>query len=178
MEFCFPVTIPEKSAVRNTIYMDSKEKGRAWCFTLNNYMESEIKNLQTDKYQYLFQKEIGENKTPHLQGVIRFKEPVRFSAVKKLNSRAHWEKCKNWNASLNYCSKKDTSEGDLYTNIPKFMNMSRSPRRNPEEILLYELYLEYINQSNFHLALNGRDPVTPWSFEEWKEKKDNIQHNI
>lgn len=172
-------SVPGKSAVRNTIIKDSSVKGRAWCFTLNNYMESEIKNLQTDDYQYLFQKEIGESGTPHLQGVIRYKEPVRFTAVKKLNSRAHWEKCKNWNASLNYCSKNDTSEGELYTNIPKFMKKSQCPIEKPNEKILYEFYLEYVGELNFQLMLEGRDyRITPWSFDEWKKKKEERLNNM
>lgn len=116
---------------------NSRVRSRTWCFTLNNYMEAEILNLQSDSYEYCFQKEIGsETGTPHLQGVIKFKNAVRFSTVKKLNGRAHWEVCKNWNASLKYCSKKETNDGELYTNIKSLLNndtLTQVKIKKPEE---------------------------------------------
>jgi len=125
--------VPAKKVVCNTIIKDNQVKSRAWCFTLNNYMEAEVLKLQSDKYQYVFQEETGENGTPHLQGVIRFKEPVRFTAVKKLNGRAHWEKCKNWNASLKYCSKVETRSGNVYSNIPQMSLVPEVPIEMPKK---------------------------------------------
>lgn len=146
--------VPAKKVVCNTIIKDNQIKSRAWCFTLNNFMESEVLKLQDDKYQYLFQEEVGENGTPHLQGVIRFKEPVRFSAVKKINGRAHWEKCKNWNASLKYCSKNETATGNRYTNMEKYMSRSvpdvpNVPKRNKalENILFRQDLEEFMEES-------------------------------
>lgn len=147
--------VPEKKAVRNTNKADSQLKGRAWCFTLNNYMESEVNKLQSDAYSYLFQEEKGENGTPHLQGVIKFKEPVRFSAVKKLNCRAHWELCKNYNASLNYCSKEETLDGERYTNIKKLIKNvpSQKKKRDPDlEKILFEQELEDFKRESLENA--------------------------
>ncbi len=93
-------------------------RGRAWCFTLNNYTAESIELLtamghDTDA-QYLFGEEIGKQGTPHLQGVIRWKNARTFSSVKDhLPPGCHIEPCKKWHASLNYCSK----DGKTFTNI-------------------------------------------------------------
>jgi len=65
-----------------------RSKSRNWCFTLNNYMEAEIKNICKDDYQYIFQEETGTSGTPHLQGLIMLKTPQALSFMKKINSRA------------------------------------------------------------------------------------------
>ncbi len=97
------------------------KKGRNWCFTLNNYSESEILSLTQDEkneYEYIFQEEVGENGTPHLQGLICFKNARSFESVKKLVSpRCHLEYCRNKNASIKYCSKEDTRKGKIYSNM-------------------------------------------------------------
>ncbi len=107
---------------RNTINVPPKKRLRArtWCFTLNNYDSSDPGTLAQHflKYncvKYIFQEEIGENKTPHLQGVVNFKNPLSFSTMKKINNTAHWEVCKNLKASINYCSKEDTRSGEIYS---------------------------------------------------------------
>lgn len=53
-------------------------------------------------------KEVGENGTPHLQGFIKFKKPMRLTSVKKILDRAHWEPAKgNDQQNLKYCSKQE-----------------------------------------------------------------------
>ncbi len=93
-------------------------KNRSWTFTWNNYSSSDIQYLLESfksPITYLFGEEVGTDGTPHLQGVFRFKNPRSFNSVRKLLRNNHIEKCKNWNASLNYCSK----DGETYTNIEK-----------------------------------------------------------
>lgn len=59
-------------------------KGKYWCFTLNNPSEGDEKIILSLECDYLvFQKEEGENKTPHMQGYIKFKTDKRFELVKK-----------------------------------------------------------------------------------------------
>lgn len=101
--------------IRNTI--ERIGKSRAYCFTLNNYTEDDIKNIQTFRCEYTFQEETGENGTPHLQGMLYFKNPISFKSIKTLLPRAHIEICKNKIASMQYCSKEDTRTGNLYTNM-------------------------------------------------------------
>lgn len=90
-------------------------KKRAWCFTWNNYKEEDVKYLTTElkNHKYLFGEEVGNSGTQHLQGAVYFKCPRSFNSVRKLFKNNHIEPCKNWQASLNYCSK----EGQTYTNI-------------------------------------------------------------
>lgn len=95
-------------------------RARAWCFTLNNYSDEEVSTnyTQLSKYcvKFVFQEETGEQGTPHLQGVAYFKEAKTITAVKKIMKceRVHLEKCKNINASINYCSKTETRTGKIY----------------------------------------------------------------
>ncbi len=109
---------------------------RKWCFTLNNYTQSDIDTLQVSfgkisSTEYVFQEELGDNETRHLQGCVAYRNAVRFSTLKSLCPRGHWEKCKDWNASKAYCSKLDTRNGSIFTNID-------FPRDPLEGHVLYE----------------------------------------
>lgn len=88
---------------------------RAWCFTWNNYTSSDVKYLleKLSRDKYLFGEETGTAGTPHLQGVVRFTNARSFEQCRKIFKNNHIEKCSNWSASLNYCSK----DGQTYTNI-------------------------------------------------------------
>lgn len=55
----------------------------------------------------MYQLEVGESGTPHFQGCFKLKSPAYFPTVKKWLPTAHLEPCKDWLASLKYCSKKD-----------------------------------------------------------------------
>lgn len=93
-----------------------------WCFTLNNYTDSEIsdllgelKNVKLCK-SYIFQEETGEEGTAHLQGYVEFAKKARpLESIP--NKRIHWEKCRSPKASIAYCSKEDTRTGKIYTNL-------------------------------------------------------------
>jgi len=88
---------------------NSLSRARVWVFTLNNPTQKDIDHLTTTFSNYskrfCFQKEIGESKTEHLQGVVQFKNKKSFSQMKKQNAKCHWEICKNVNASFQYCQK-------------------------------------------------------------------------
>jgi len=95
---------------RNTISGpgNSYLRARVWVFTLNNPTQKDIDHLTTtfsNSKKYIFQKEIGESKTEHLQGVVQYINKKSFSQMKKINMKCHWEICKNVNASFNYCQK-------------------------------------------------------------------------
>lgn len=87
---------------------------KKWCFTLNNYKEDDIKVLtNTDSSivpTYVFQKEVGENGTNHLQGYIVFSKKTRPKGFFKnqFTNEPHWEKCRNPKAAEEYCQKDDT----------------------------------------------------------------------
>jgi len=104
----------------------SQTRARSWCFTLNNPTEEEILKPQSwEGYNYLvYQLEQGEAGTPHLQGYVNFKNPVRFSEIRKLfiDSRAHVSAAKGTaEQNKKYCTKE---EGRIqgpweYGDVPK-----------------------------------------------------------
>lgn len=84
-----------------------------WCFTLNNWNNDEIDPIDPSICKYVFGEEIGEEGTAHIQGYIELKKKGRLSEVKKIFPRAHFEKCRNIKASIEYCKK----DGTYRTNI-------------------------------------------------------------
>lgn len=98
------------SRLGNTRAVSREKKYKNWCFTLNNYTEQEINALLAflaSSKQYVFQEEEGEEKTPHLQGCVQFKNQTRFSTISKINPRIHWEHCRSWKHACAYCSDED-----------------------------------------------------------------------
>lgn len=99
-------------------------KSRRWCFTYNNWNEKGVQLLRDfftgTNAQYFWGYEIGENGTPHLQGCFKYDNPRSFNKLKKdLPLNIHLEQCKNWLATINYCSK----DGNTETNMTKKMNL-------------------------------------------------------
>jgi len=84
-----------------------------WVFTLNNYTEENINFLMEHSSieQLSFQEETGESGTPHLQGYCKFKTKRRPLNIFKNNFKAHWEKCKDVSAAIEYTQKPDTRTG-------------------------------------------------------------------
>lgn len=87
-------------------------RGRAWCFTINNYTEEEcalIESLQTcaDVRGLTCGKEVGKCGTPHLQGYLELsKEKTMKSVCKILGGRAHVLKARGTpEENEAYCSK-------------------------------------------------------------------------
>lgn len=103
----------------------SKTISRSYTFTLNNYTQNEINSLLKQfapAFLFAFQEEIGKNGTPHLQGVVKWKNARSFMSMKKINKRAHWEKCRSIKASILYCIKEDTRNGRIFTfNCDKYI---------------------------------------------------------
>lgn len=60
---------------------------------------------------YCFQKEEGACGTPHFQGCFQLKSASYFPIVVKIVEGWHLEPCKDWNASLLYCSKDESRIG-------------------------------------------------------------------
>jgi len=81
---------------------------RIWVFTINNPSDDQIPTTWKGVKDAIWQKEAGENLTPHLQGFVRFNGNHRLSALKKVDATAHWEPCKAPAAAVAYCSKEDT----------------------------------------------------------------------
>lgn len=84
-------------------------KSRGWCFTINNWNDWDIVDVEKLKdacEYYVYGKEEGESGTPHLQGYCRFKNAVGFARIKLLLPRAHLEPQKGTCLEAsNYCKK-------------------------------------------------------------------------
>ncbi len=85
-------------------------RARIWCFTINNPDEKEESHLSQDIFlngikSMIWQVEEGKEKTPHIQGVIQFKNQITFNQVKAKLPTAHLEICRNFPASKTYCQK-------------------------------------------------------------------------
>lgn len=81
-----------------------------WFLTLNNYTTDDIQFLCSISSikRYVFQEEMSESGTPHLQGHFEFEKKIRplgFFKGTPLEKRCHWEKTKNRHAAIQYCSK-------------------------------------------------------------------------
>jgi len=103
------------------------ERSSAWILTVNNPTEFDDEQIQTARrrgWKCIGQKEQGEDGTPHYQFVVRTGQ-VRFSAVKKVFTRAHIEACLNPIASETYCQKPETRIGDLPPEEHRFISMNQ-----------------------------------------------------
>lgn len=84
----------------------------AWCFTLffNRANRANRANIlkcifDSECNIYCFQDEIcPSTEKIHFQGVIKLKTRMRMTQLKKFDPEIHWEPCKNFKASLIYCS--------------------------------------------------------------------------
>jgi len=86
------------------------KQSKNWVFTLNNYTEEDIKDIETWIAKGVegvgYGKEVGANGTPHLQGFIVMQDKATMHKVKKLNQRMHLERMKGRiTQSIAYCSK-------------------------------------------------------------------------
>lgn len=86
-------------------------RSRGWCVTRNNYDAEDIRMWQSDalkeKISYIvFEKEVGESGTPHLQGYAYFKNPISLKTASEWFPGSHLEVAKG-SAQQNkkYCTK-------------------------------------------------------------------------
>jgi len=123
--------------VRNT-------RSRCWFFTWNNPDENlwtQLGNIFHD-VEYICQLEIGENGTEHLQGCIRYANPVD-KVGEEVFGLCHWGRCRNWRNAVKYCSKVATRVAGPWSNIEniKWRKTIRDPLMGKE---LYDWQNEII----------------------------------
>lgn len=94
---------------------------RHWCFTLNNYDESDTENLcliadDVIARYIVFGEEISESGTPHLQGYVELLKPSRLKGIRDLfiqhdlSCKPHFEPRKGSREQARlYCMKGDQS---------------------------------------------------------------------
>lgn len=91
---------------------DLGTKARNWCFTLNNPTDA----LDFSEFPYcdyaIWQKEEGENGTPHFQGYLHLKESRNLKWLKAqcegMLKKAHFAVCRGTpEQNIEYCSKEE-----------------------------------------------------------------------
>nr|WAE42263.1 MAG: replication associated protein [Cressdnaviricota sp.] len=91
---------------------------RHWFFTLNNPSEEDMDYWRTPQNsgarKWVVQMEIGDSDTPHLQGYVDFLTKVR--PIGMYHNGYHWEKVKNIEQAIKYCSKIETRIGGPWFN--------------------------------------------------------------
>ena len=124
---------------------------RRWCFTLNNYSSDEVNFLRELAEQeicnYLvYGYELGESRTPHLQGYVCFSSPCRLERAKRLlGQRCHLESARGSpQQASDYCKK----EGDFeeFGTLPQPQG-----KRNDLDAII-----EWLDE---FIALEGRAPT-------------------
>jgi len=72
--------------------MPEAKRSRRYAFTINNYTDKDIEQLQKIEYSYMiYGDEVGETGTPHLQGYVEFVNARSFTSLKKQLPTAHIE---------------------------------------------------------------------------------------
>lgn len=87
-------------------------QSRNWMLTINNPVKKdELGKWLKDKAKYfVYQHELGERETPHIQGYVIFKGNQRLAGLKKLHPKAHWEiRQGSHEQAYKYCTKMDTA---------------------------------------------------------------------
>lgn len=106
-----------------------------WCFTLNNYNDTDktrLSDLVPDSLSFLiYGEEIGDSGTPHLQGYAEFKTRVRFSKAKSvLGNRCHLEKRKGSSEqAAAYCEK-----DGAFTRLGEISKSSQGKRSDLDDL--------------------------------------------
>ncbi len=87
-------------------------RARSWFLTYNNPPTIAITKLLaiTGLTKYVIQEETGDDGTPHLQGLLTFKNAKLWSTLRNV-AKAYWKPCRNVAAAKQYCSKARTRTG-------------------------------------------------------------------
>lgn len=161
--------------------MKEENQYKNWFFTYNNYKTSETKErkddivliddvLNTISYEYVFQEEIGDKGTPHLQGTFKLKNRGRWAEVLKafshISDTIYLRKCRCFKRCVAYCSKlKTRKEGtEPHTNID-WLPEPKEPIRIISNDCLYYWQHEIINIINEE-KLKCNDRIIHWYWEE------------
>lgn len=105
---------------------------KTWCFTLCNPSDTILEQLEQcfkDRaMSYVIGREVGEeNGLRHLQGCVRAEKRFRPNELNEGDFKpfglAHWEGCRNWEASKEYCKK----EGNWVSNIKERREVYQIP---------------------------------------------------
>jgi len=132
-------------------------RGKAWCFTINNYDDYDYGNIieMCEKVDYLIVGfEVSKEGTEHMQGFLYVRQKIRFSTVCNILQYAHVDrmKAKSPIDAIVYCQK----DGNYYeygqcpqqgkrNDLNKIQNDLRYGKKT-----LTEIAHEYPTQYHFH----------------------------
>lgn len=134
---------------------------RNWVFTINNY-EDELEpfNWLPEDSFCIWQAEVGESGTPHLQGYIELGSVQRLSYLKKLHSTAHWEKRKgSQEQAIAYSSKEDTRVSGPWIYGDKKVQGQRSDLESIRYMMLNDCHLDDIKDANFSCYIRHKRAI-------------------
>lgn len=101
-----------REEIRFGRHFEKRMGSRNWLFTLNNPEGDELDITEEWKAKIkhlVYQKEMGEEETPHFQGYLELHRPSRLAALKRFLPRAHWEQRKGTRLqAAEYCTKEET----------------------------------------------------------------------
>lgn len=138
---------------------------RSWCYTVNNYEESEWDAhtpwvISKHIKHMVFQLERGESGTPHVQGFVTFTEGKTFKAAKMhiknfFQKEPHIEFARNIQACIDYVQKTDTRIRDPVEVIRALDESSLIFAFSPELRFYYDIRPCVLPCGifSFHLAL-------------------------
>ena len=123
-------------------------KHRTWSFTYYHCSKADIeytlKKWQNEKY--IFQEEIcPKTGKYHLQGTIRFRNARTRRSIQKRDfwgKNAHLEVTYNWEGSIRYCTKENTSTGKKW--MHGIVMKEKKKPLSETEIWLKAWHLQYI----------------------------------
>jgi len=139
--------------------MTSKKQcspAKNWCFTLNNWKQQDVDHLklwatadESGVTGLAFQSEIGDEKTPHLQGHVSFKNKVR--AISKFakalgHKRTHVEVRKgSIQQNQEYCldAAKRSDDGIRFNyGFPEMLVQVKERHLRPDQLAIADLFRE------------------------------------
>lgn len=123
---------------------------RTWLFTINNPTSNEIPKTWSQVKYCIWQLEKGDEGTPHLQGYVSFTVALRLNALKKIDSKAHWEARKGTvQQAIAYCSKEETRVAGPWE-IGKIEQGKRNDLAPLQDDLDGNRSMKFISKEHFH----------------------------
>ena len=113
-------------------------RGRAWCLTINNYTDNDIKLVKDTFSRYIIGKEVAPTtNTRHLQIYGTFINARTFLSLKKVFPTAHIAKAKGSDRqNFVYCSKDDDYETNFTNKLEDYKTFQENLR------LIYDIDLD------------------------------------
>lgn len=110
--------------------MPRSERGRFWCFTINNPTATDVPQPNATIGYMIYQKEEGkEEHTPHYQGYMECKKPVTTHAISKWPgfTRARLSlRIRDASYNITYCSKEPRLEPTVIFGTPSRIGVTRT----------------------------------------------------